>query len=258
MRQLATLFLVMSAMALTGASSLAGAQESNPTDQRCVEIINSIEAVPTNDAGQIFVDKDFATAVAQREGVSVETVEECVERYNSGELSISPKGVSEQEQIQDKVVYGTDGFDRLSGTAGDDRILGFGSGDVMSEGYGDDLLRGGSGWDYVVGGYGSDVLYGESGSDWLDGGAGNDLVRGGTGDDLVDGGTNNDTVGGGDGNDAVYGYAGSDTLYGGTGNDLVYSAGDGTKDEVHGGPGYDVCIVGSEDDLSGCEEVYGG
>lgn len=156
-----------------------------------------------------------------------------------------------------EAVYGTDGFDRLSGTRGDDLIMGFGGDDVISEGYGNDLLRGGTGWDYVVGGYGDDALYGEAGGDWLDGGAGGDYVDGGAGGDHVDGGTGNDQVNGGDGNDAVYGYKGSDVLNGGDGNDLVYSANDATADKVSGGPGYDVCIVGFEDTVTGgCEEIY--
>lgn len=245
-------------VALMVAISSAGAQESDPTDQRCVDIISSIRAVPQNEAGQIFVDENFATAIAQREGVSVGTVRTCVERYNAGELPNSPESLSEQEQTQGEIIRGTDNPDYLTGTRGDDRILGFGSGDVISEGYGDDLLRGGAGWDYIVGGFGDDAIYGDAGGDWLDGGAGNDLVRGGSGDDLVDGGTGNDIVTGGGGNDAVYGYMGSDALYGDAGNDLIYSAGDSTYDEVHGGPGYDVCIVGSEDDVFGCEEVYDG
>lgn len=231
------------------------------TDQRCTEIIGSVLEIPGNaysEGARLPTNGNFATPIAGREGVSVPVVQDCAARYNAGELSISSEGVSGQEQAQGELIYGTDNSDYLTGTRGSDRILGFGSDDVISEGYGGDLLRGGDGWDYIVGGYGDDALYGDAGGDWLDGGAGNDLVRGGSGDDLVDGGTGNDLVTGGDGNDAVYGYLGSDVLYGDAGNDLIYSAGDGAYDEVHGGSGYDVCIVGTEDFVQGCEEVYYG
>jgi Ca2+-binding RTX toxin-like protein len=159
---------------------------------------------------------------------------------------------------QGKDIYGTAYSDYLTDTAGNDNVYALGSGDTISAGKGRDTLYGGTGWDYVVGGYGNDTLYGWMGSDWLDGGADSDTVYGWTGNDLVDGGTGNDTVYGGVGNDAVYGYKGSDDLFGGSGHDYVYSAGDGTFDRVYGGPGYDVCVAGPEDFVSGgCEEIYG-
>ncbi len=157
-----------------------------------------------------------------------------------------------------EVIYGTEGPDYLTDTQGDDVVYALGGGDTISAGYGNDALYGGYGWDYVVGGYGDDALYGWEGSDWLDGGAGNDYVSGWTGDDRVDGGTGHDVVFGDTGNDALYGYSGYDTLYGWEGFDFIYSAGDGTYDRVFGGPGYDVCVVGPEDYVVGCEEVYTG
>ncbi len=123
------------------------------------------------------------------------------------------------------------------------------SGDGSSE-----TLVGGAGPDYIVGGGGGDALHGLGGGDWLDGGAGDDLVRGNEGDDLVDGGSGNDLVRGDDGNDYVTGFTGNDILQGDAGSDFIYAA-DGEFDEVSGGPGYDVCVVDEDDDVSGCEEV---
>ena len=124
-------------------------------------------------------------------------------------------------------------------------------------------IIGGTGPDYLGGGGGGDALYGLSGDDWLEGGAGDDLVLGDEplttddGDDLVAGGSEDDQVLGAAGNDYVSGDAGKDTLEAGSGNDYVYAA-DGEFDRVSGGPGNDVCVVDSGDDISGCEEVYTG
>jgi Ca2+-binding RTX toxin-like protein len=71
---------------------------------------------------------------------------------------------------------------------------------------------------------GNDVVCGLGGNDTLGAGLGNDVLRGGPGNDLLEGG------------------AGNDTLYGGEGNDRLV-AWDGTRDYVHGGPGYDVAWV---------------
>ncbi|TWO67781.1 tandem-95 repeat protein [Caenimonas sedimenti] len=57
----------------------------------------------------------------------------------------------------------------MNGGSGDDRIYG---------GDGDDLLDGDQGNDRVFGGHGSDFLFGGDGDDLLDGGAGNDFLRG--------------------------------------------------------------------------------
>ena len=129
------------------------------------------------------------------------------------------------------------------------------SGDSSNE-----KIVGGIGPDYIIGGSGGDALYGLGGGDWLDGGARDDLVRGNEGDDLVDGGSGHDLVIGGPGNDYVTGFTGSDILNGGGGSDFIYAA-DSEFDRVSGGPGYDVCVAGVEDEvpfggLTGCEEIY--
>ena len=166
-------------------------------------------------------------------------------------------GSGETPAGKGRIIYGTNGYDKLSGSRYGDFIYGLGGGDEILEGNGDDSLYGGRGGDCIVGGYGKDTLYGDRGGDRIDGGAGDDSVNGNAGSDYLDGGSGNDFVVGENGNDAVYGFKGSDDLYGEAGDDLLYAAGDGTEDRISGGPGYDVCVVGSEDTvLGGCEEVY--
>lgn len=127
----------------------------------------------------------------------------------------------------------------------------------LSGGDSPEEIVGGAGPDYVGGGGGDDALFGAGNDDWLDGGAGDDLVIGNDGDDLVDGGSGDDRVLGDAGNDYVSGFTGSDYLAAGSGNDYIYAA-DGEFDRVSGGPGYDVCVVDTDDDVSECEEVYTG
>lgn len=63
-------------------------------------------------------------------------------------------------------IKGTNKADTLTGSSGDDVILGKKGGDVLYGGAGDDLVKGGRG---------SDVLYGGSGENTLKGGKGADL-----------------------------------------------------------------------------------
>ena len=67
---------------------------------------------------------------------------------------------------------------------------------------GNDTLNGGSGADRIFGRNGSDVLNGAGGSDLLEGQAGNDRLTGGDGNDILIGGTGSDALEGGSGNDA--------------------------------------------------------
>lgn len=130
---------------------------------------------------------------------------------------------------------GTKGM-TLTGTAGNDRLLG---GEL------DDTLLGLGGNDQLHGGGGNDLLEGGDGDDLLEGGDGNDILRGGRGQDelrsvsygtsLLDGGDDNDRLYGGDGSDTLLGGAGDDqffiysnnhaartvTLDGGSGNDTM-------------------------------------
>lgn len=116
------------------------------------------------------------------------------------------------------MIHGNTGADTISGTEGDDLIVGvsydqtggqFSAPDpVLSRTEGDDVLRG-------LGG--NDTVHGGGGADAMDGGAGNDVLVGGPG---------NDTLTGGEGSDAFFfGWAiPGDTFYeyhGGTANDVI-------------------------------------
>ena len=105
----------------------------------------------------------------------------------------------------------------ISGTSGDDTVLGTAGSDTISAKAGDDTVYGGAGNDNLDGGNGDDTLYG---------GADNDSLNGGTGDDILDGGSGSDFVQGGAGNDtAIYvveeNIGSSDRYQGGSGTDTI-------------------------------------
>lgn len=64
----------------------------------------------------------------------------------------------------------------------------------------------------ISGTSGNDTLVGGSGDDKISGGAGNDLLIGGSGNDTLSGGTGNDILIGGFGNDVLFGGRGMDTF----------------------------------------------
>lgn len=114
----------------------------------------------------------------------------------------------------------------------------------------------------LTGTFGNDVIVGTSGVDDIDAGIGNDTVCGNGGNDIIDGGIGNDLLCGDDGNDDMDGSIGNDTLCGGTGNDTLeggidndaLDGGDGT-DDLDGELGNDQCINGES--LSDCENTSG-
>lgn len=103
------------------------------------------------------------------------------------------------------LIEGTDGNDKLTGTAAPEVIRGRG---------GDDVLRGLRGNDILCGDNGRDRLFGGRDADLLRGGAGDDVVNGGRGDDRLSGGPGDDALIGGGGQDAGVGGAGTDTFIG--------------------------------------------
>lgn len=165
-------------------------------------------------------------------------------------------------------LYGDDGNDLLSGSAGTDALYG-GEGDDWVDGNWQnndadaDRLYGGEGRDALFGKGGNDVIYGGEGNDkgqiltaspdtWQDnlvdfatdaglyGGDGNDTLDGGAGADFIDGGNGNDDANGGSGADEIKGFAGNDSLEGGGGNDSLF-AGLG-NDLMSGGAGADTFV----------------
>lgn len=160
-------------------------------------------------------------------------------------------------------------FTLMSGSPGDDNIIGSPDGDLIQGGDGNDLLSGYGGHDSIEGGDGRDdiagdhrigILSGNAGDDTLDGGDGGDVLRGEWGSDSLIGGLGDDILEarhepGGQGS------AGRDTLLGGEGNDQillqsVFSTLGGwnpiTQAEADGGVGFDVVHIlfpGVLDDL---------
>jgi len=185
------------------------------------------------------------------------------------------------ENDEGDTLDGTDGSDLLQGAAeddtidggaGDDRLIGLGGGDQVSGGAGDDHVSGDDGADILAGGAGDDGVYG---------GSGGDIALGGDGDDDIWGGSNGDLLVGGEGQDTMNGSSGDDVLIGtqtdledGSVDDFIAglaesgitdpeqailtslalsgTGADGEAgDEMNGGFGDDVLLVGSEDTASG-------
>ena len=80
-------------------------------------------------------------------------------------------------------------------------------------------LTGTSGDEILIGGSGNETISAGDGRDVLQGGAGNDTLNAEAGNDLLEGGGGNDTLSAGDGLDRLVGGAGTDTLTGGAGAD---------------------------------------
>ena len=164
------------------------------------------------------------------------------------------------------------GFLRLSGGAGDDRLLAStstGSGldggdgsDVLTGGPGEDVLDGGAGDDAIEGGPGRDALSYNDRADgiWVDlalgtgGGPGEHDLLGGVeevngsdrGRDVLLGGPAGDTLNGHRGRDVIDGRAGDDRLDGGAGGDTL--TGGAGRDALAGSSGSDVLDGGEDDD----------
>jgi serralysin len=173
-------------------------------------------------------------------------------------------------------LYGTRGFDILSGLAGNDRLYGLEGNDVLYGGDGVDRLYGGAGNDTFTSGKGSDFIFGGLGlsdtvryddlargsNSSINGVSFNgvyvDLARGiarerayGTSDtlsgieqvqgsrynDYLVGDTRANLLGGDAGNDYISGGSGSDQIFGGDGNDILRGGLGG--DTMSGGKGAD-------------------
>ncbi|WP_448563558.1 calcium-binding protein [Trichothermofontia sp.] len=118
--------------------------------------------------------------------------------------------------------YGGDGNDTISGDLGSDLLIG---------NRGDDVINGGHGDDFIFGGKGSDTIYGDEGNDFIRGDLDNDFLYGGAGNDYLYGGKGDDNLYGGDGNDVLFGDRGNDVLTGGTGSD-IFAIGPDTDSDV--------------------------
>lgn len=168
----------------------------------------------------------------------------------------------------DDTLTGTEGNDRLVGMAGNDTMTGLGGHDLLKGYTGDDTLYGNLGSDALLGGHGDDRLFGGGGddvlleyrgNDFMDGGDGDDFLYvsyglnhmvGGTGNDTLIGGIRSDLMYGGDGEDKMSGGSGADEMYGGIGNDRMQ--GYFGKDRLYGEGGNDTLMAdGGADVLRG-------
>ncbi len=148
-------------------------------------------------------------------------------------------------------LIGTDSAETIDGLGGDDYIHGNGEDDIIDGGDGDDRIYGGADDDIIYGGAGDDGISGDSGNDTLYGGTGDDGVSGDSGNDILYGGDGDDRINGAGGNDILYGDAGNDDINGASGNDILY--GGAGNDDINGGTGDDIIYAGIGNDT-----VYGG
>lgn len=156
----------------------------------------------------------------------------------------------------DDVLVGSDGVDFFYDRGGDDVIRGLGGDDYVLDGAGADAIDAGDGADIVRLASGPNTVSGGPGDDWVLfqlPGADPSMVDAGPGDDRLDGSTGADRILGGDGDDVLSGLGGADLLFGGPGRDRV--VGNRGDDVVDGGPDDDVLYGGR---ISGLPFAYDG
>ena len=155
--------------------------------------------------------------------------------------------------VEDDLIFGTDGNDKIDAGGGDDTVWADAGNDYVLGGAGNDSLSGEADNDIVSGGAGNDVLWGWTGNDDIFGGAGNDLLVGDGGNDKLHGGGGDDWIFGGEGNDSLFGGAGNDGLAGGDDGDTYFIADGWGHDTVYdsaGGNQNKIVIDGHEHDVS--------
>lgn len=142
------------------------------------------------------------------------------------------------------------GNDAVVGREANDWIVGNQGNDSLEGNSGNDTLYGGKGFDTLKGGTDADTLFGDAGDDWLFGEEGNDFLAGGLGNDLLSGGDGADALYGNQGQDILNGNAGNDLLLGGAGNDQLFGesgddtlSGDLGTDQMTGGEGRDRFLI---------------
>jgi RTX calcium-binding nonapeptide repeat (4 copies) len=205
--------------------------------------INAIPPCSSGGTGTASCPSTTVTAVSVALGdgddrAAVDALKSATMRGGTGNDDLKGTGV-------DDFLFGEDGNDTLDGAGGTD-VLNGGPGvdtayykfranavTVTLDGLADDGEGGGEAdnvleVENIVGGDGPDILSGDAGANAISGGPDNDKLDGGAGADVLDGGTEDDTI----------------------------SARDGTRDTVACGPGNDVAVVDTVDDVAtDCEVV---
>ncbi|MDZ8189190.1 MAG: calcium-binding protein [Nostoc sp. ChiSLP02] len=100
-------------------------------------------------------------------------------------------------------IFGKTTADNLSGTSGNDTIVGWANGGNANSPSGNDTLNGAAGNDSLAGGTANDSLIGGAGNDTLNGGRGNDTLIGNAGADIFKGSQGSDSINGADGIDTA-------------------------------------------------------
>jgi Ca2+-binding RTX toxin-like protein len=144
----------------------------------------------------------------------------------------------------------------VTGTSGDDTLVGTLSADVIKGLAGDDSMWGRRGGDVMQGGNGADRLSGMRGRDKISGGPGADRAYGQRDSDTIDDaiGASVDVLSGGPGADRIFANF-RDKVYGGAGDDRIeyvypstgqISCGDGNDTVVFNQPHDDVALFSCE------------
>lgn len=189
---------------------------------------------------------------------------------------------AERNDEDDQLLIGTIGDDDITGGEGNDDIIGLLGNDTLDGSFGNDVLQGLNGDDLLIGGEGNDAMQGRgdndtvqgfSGDDWVDGNDGNDLVRGGGGDDVAIGGLGEDTVDGRSGDDLVIGGELNanpltnaelgilrdggllEDIFTDETNPVADIRDDGAADQLFGGGGSDLLVLGAGDVAEGGREL---
>ena len=121
------------------------------------------------------------------------------------------------------------------------------------------VLTGTGGEDRLIGTDRIDRLTGLAGEDNLKGRAGDDRLNGGSGEDHLKGNSDNDRIWGGQGNDKIIPGEDNDKVYACYGDDLIYARDTEGVDFIDCGPGFDKVETIHRDDvtLSTCERSLG-
>lgn len=115
-------------------------------------------------------------------------------------------------------------------------------------------ISGTEGNDRLVGTKRADVICAKGGNDSIRAKGGNDIVKGGKGNDRVKGAAGDDKLKGGAGRDELRGVSGEDVLLGGAGDDLI--DGGPSADVIDGGAGLNTCVIDELDEvLGGCDLI---
>ena len=240
---------------------VTGADGRGRTAIPATERATSIDVSP---AGRLAFARDGDVWTAELDGTGVRNATRTPHVVDETTPAWQPAGGPAPRPARPCALTGTAGDDVIVGSAYDDVILDLGGDDVGRAGAGNDRIYDGGGNDLVHAGSGDDEVrlrgganaaFGEGGSDLLSASAAPVLpgvpdrrqrLDGGAGTDAVLGSPLGDVLAGGDGRDYVWGGRGGDAVSGGSGGDRLDGA--GGNDVVSGGTGRDVVLGGAGDD----------